>query len=455
MPYENEYAQYKPLRRIAESERVKKLLGNYKVKEQSERVDLPSLNILSRTELEQSEWEPNWVLAIDGSHAEVVLQNGYPGAEAAYVTVASVLIDTLKIRELDEHRPVDPQIFKTVEQAEAIDCALPGCNVVYDGEQSAKTSFRRAIFEIFSEERLAEDSETLLDTYEVLLKYKPDTRNQRCPFEDCPDDNAVYQPKMGTYPCTCTLKLTNYSTDALRIHERMNPAGSNGAIFSEVMQVLERIWLIHILRVFEEKGLLSVLKRVAIVIDGPLAVFGQPAWLSDAIQKELNRINALVKSITGKDILLVGIEKTGTFVEHFTQIDTNEDGSVGRFPQDSVLLLTDQYIKQHIIFSESNRPYGYATYFGRKLLYKTFTGAMIVAVFPFLDETHQQLSTATPNQFPRLVDGLNLLNQLVSSRYTNSITPLVSAHSEASIPLHLGNKVLEKLAKEIIGEQRK
>jgi hypothetical protein len=26
----------------------------------------------------------------------------------------------------------------------------------------------------------------------------------------------------------------------------MNPAGSNGAIFSEIMQVLERVWLIHI-----------------------------------------------------------------------------------------------------------------------------------------------------------------------------------------------------------------
>ena len=91
----------------------------------------------------------------------------------------------------------------------------------------------------------------------------------------------------GKATCGCLANLPWYSTDALRIHERMNPAGANGAIFSEVMQVLEVLWLVHILRVFESKNLLSTLRKIAIVLDGSLAVFGQPAWLSQAISQRI------------------------------------------------------------------------------------------------------------------------------------------------------------------------
>lgn len=395
-------------------------------------------------------------MSIDGSHAEVPIKNGYPGAEASYVTVASVLIDVAKIRKLDQQRPADPKEFRTVEQAEAVDCALPGSNVIYKGEISAKSSLRKALFDVLKEVQPISQEEALLETYEILLKHKPTTRDQHCPYEDCPIDGAAYIPSQQQYTCSCEYKRNWYSTDALRVHERMNPIGTNGAIFSEIMQVIERILLINILRVFEKQRLLSVLKRIAIIVDGPLAVYGQPAWLSGAIYKELSRINKVVREATnGQDILLLGVEKSGHFVEHFHHIDINEDGSPGRFPKSTVALFTDDYIKKNIIFSESDRPYGFATYFGRKFAYKTSSGAIIIGSLPFLEEAHRNLNDADPKQFPRLVDTLAMLDQLASTRYPNAVTPIVSAHAEASIPLHLGNKVLEKLAREIIKEQKK
>lgn len=451
MPYDGEFAQYKPLRRLAESERIKDLLGSYRVQHAVSVAKTP-LTIIARSSLNHDGWIPDWALAIDGSHAEVAIRNGYPGAEASYITVASVLIDLARTRELDQHRPVDPKVFRTLEQAESIDCALPGCNVIYDDEISAKSSFRHALFDVLHSTALAPDSESLLDTYEALLKSKPETREQKCPYEDCPAAGE-YSPKYGQYVCSCEEKRRLYSTDALRIHERMNPAGSNGAVFSEVMQVLERLWFVHILRVFEAKGLLSVLKRVAIILDGPLAVYGQPAWLSNAIYKELSRLNQVVRMATGgKDLLLIGIEKTGLFVDHFDFIDTNADGTKGAFPNDTVALLDDNYIKRSIVFSESDRPYGHATYFGRKFLYKTGLGAKVVGSLPFLLEEHKDVSQADVSQYPRIADALATLNHLVSSRYENAVTPLVSAHAEASIPLHLGKKILEQLAREIISE---
>ncbi|MBI1763682.1 MAG: DNA double-strand break repair nuclease NurA [Acidobacteria bacterium] len=452
MPYEGEFAQYRSLRRLAESEKVKQLLGAYKIRLATGAT--ASLDKLQAAELPLSKWQPDWVLAVDGSHHEVQVKNGFPGAEASYLTIASVLLDVEKIRQLDQNRPVDPKVFRTTEQAESIDWAFPGSNVIAAGEQSAKDSLRKALFEVLGAKRMSEDSESLLETYEALLAHKPqNTREQRCPYEDCPIQDGEYVRGQGKYTCNCQLSQTLYATDALRIHEGMNPAGTNGKMFAEIMQVLERVWVVHILRTLEQKNWLSSLRKLAIVIDGPLAIFGHPAWLSQSISKELTRINALVKEATdGQELLLIGIEKTGEFVEHFKQLDTDEEGNSGQFPLNSIALLTDSYIKQNIIFSESPKPYGRDTYFGRKFFYKTSSGAQIVAMLPFLAEAHENLNTAELWQFPRLTDAIGLLNQLVSSRYPNALSPLVAANAEAAIPLNLGKKVLERLAKELISK---
>jgi hypothetical protein len=105
-----------------------------------------------------------------------------------------------------------------------------------------------------------------------------------------------------------------------------------------------------------------------------------------------------------------------------------------------------------VIFSEGTKMYGDATYFGRKFFYKTKSGARLVASLPFLKEDHRDMNRAEQSQYPRLADAISLLDELVSSRFANAFTPLVLANSEAAIPLSLGSKVLEKLAKELITE---
>ena len=72
---------------------------------------------------------------------------------------------------------------------------------------------------------------------------------------------------------------------------------------------------------------------------------------------------------------------------------------------------------------------------------------------PFLDDSQRKTATAEPGQFARLADGLALLDQLVCSRYPNALAPLVAAHAEAAIPLNIGKKVLERLARELVAEE--
>lgn len=455
MPYEDEFAHYKPLKRIVENEEVKALLGRARqLPPSSECAPLPTISLAS---LKPSVWTPDFVLAVDGGRSEVSVRNGYPSAAIGYITVASVLLDVAKMRRLDAQRPVDPREFRTIEDVSSVDCALPGCNVITGTELNATHSFRRELFEVFKKKKMPEATEAVLDTYEALLAHKParEIHPQKCPYEDCLHPGREYRRGHAEYACPCPHARSLFSTDALRIHEFMKPEGSNESMFTETMNVLERIWMVYFLRTLEKENLLPVLQRVAIVMDGPLAVFGSPAWLSTAIRKELSRINDEAKKATGDsefDLVLLGIEKTGAFMDHLTDLDKGTRGERDALPRQSVMLLSDDYIKQRIIFSTSDRAYGRNTYFGRKAFYKTSSGALIVFNSALLNEDHDDVKSAEPLQFPRLADTMSLLDALVSARYKNAVIPLISAHAEAAIPLNLGKRVLEKLARQLMSE---
>lgn len=445
MPYEGEYAGYRPLQRIVETERVQQLLRRSRVFVPSACpvTATPNVAPTARAPL------PKFVIAVDGSNAEVDVRNGYPGAKIGYCTVASVLLNLAEVARLDQQRPMDPREFRKTEEASTIDAALPGSNVVTRIHTSARDSFREALYEILHDVVVDQDDGTrLLDSYELLLGLKPKGRGQECPYapEGCAEHLSIGG---GISSCSCPSKRPIYSTDALRIHERFRDIGTNGEAFGEVRQVWERLLLVHVLRLFERQQLLSRMDRLAFVLDGPLALFGHPAWMSAAISAELKRLNALVRKETGRDLLILGIEKSGEFVTHFDDLDKGEDGQANFAPR-TYVLPTDRYIKERIIFSASTKRYGLDTYFGRKFFYKTASGARIVANIPFLDDDQDTLETDDVSLYPEFGTCCSLLDALASSRFPNSVSPLISAHAQAAIPLQLGTKVLAQLAKALM-----
>lgn len=445
MSYESEFASYRPLHRIAEAERVRALLGRAR--------NLPPSSstpaVTPRNAPAAGGTLPDLVVAIDGSYAEVDVRNGYPGAKVGYCTVASVLLNLGELEKLDVERPVDPVAFRKTEEAATIDAALPGTNVVIRTHTSARDSFREALYEVLHDEVVDEEDGTrLLDTYEALLALKPQSRPPICPYDYDGCDQHL-NPADGVSSCICLKKRAIFSTDGLRIHERFHDAGSNGEALGEVMQVWERLILVHLLRCFERRGWLDKISRLAFFLDGPLAVFGHPAWLSAAISTELKRLDTAVRARTGEDLIVLGIEKTGTFVAHFDELDQTETGEP-RFSPRSYILPTDSYIKERIIFSTSAKRYGEDTYFGRKFFYKTAGGARIVANIPFLTAAQDTLASDDISLYPQFPAVFGLLDKLVSARFPNALSPIVSAHAQAAIPLQLGAKVLQQLARALM-----
>lgn len=448
MAFESEFASYEPMRRVLESEKVEKLQQRFRVRDQSKKDSDDLLkSLIHKASLTESDIAPDLILAFDGSFLAAKAENGFPGAELGYVTVASVLINMNLVRETAKEDIIDPKKFRETEKASSIETVFPGCNVVLDDDLTAKASMRRALFEELKNTAIFSEGETLLGTYEALLKIRLDSGGKapRSPIEEI-DEEMTYG--FGQYTCDYTGQPL-YSTDAMRLHELMNPGGTNGEMYGQIMSTLEKLLLVHVLRAFEIRNWLPTFRRVAIIMDGPLAVFSTSSWLAKTIEIEIRRINARQKAITGQDILLIGIEKSGTFVNHFQEIDISIDGMSGRFPNQSALLLDDDYIKKNIIFSASKKPYGEDTYFGRKLFYKTVNGYNLVPVVISLSDSDKDLTTAKPSQFPRLADVMALLDTFVSNRYPNSVSPLVSAHAEAAIPLNLGKRIFEDIAREI------
>lgn len=452
MPFENEFASYEPLRRILDNEKVAQLEKRMKLRDfaDSSQSQLPFINVDT---LENSKCIPDMILAIDGSYQCVPVKNGYPGAEVGYVTVASVLMLMKDIKKLSQKEFIDPKKFRETEKASAFDAVFPGCNIIIDSEKSPKASLRRMIFEQLKNSTAFSDFESLLDTYEILLKYRIDegiTDPPANPLEALEDDpSKKMQISLGEYTCSETGEHL-YSTDALRIHELLNTQGAtSGEMYGQLMSVIERLWLVHLLRAFEKKNWLPTLKNVAFVLDGSLAVYSVSAWLVKFIEKEICRINELQKKITGTDLMIIGLEKSGRFVEHFNDIDVSPEGNEDRIPNNSVFLLNDKYIKENIIFSQSSKPYGKDTYFGRKFFYKTKNGYKLVPQLASFSNSQKDISTSNISQFSRLGDACILLNDLISNRYPNSINPLISAHAEAAIPLTLGKKMFEEIAQEL------
>jgi hypothetical protein len=115
------------------------------------------------------------------------------------------------------------------------------------------------------------------------------------------------------------------------------------------------------------------------------------------------------------------------------------------------LLLTDKYIKDRILHSDSRKRYGEDTYFGRKFFYKTQSGARIVASIPFLSDDQDTLDGEDIAPYPQFSSVCTLLDRVVSSRYSNAVSPLIAANAQAAIPLRLGSKVLTQLARALLG----
>ncbi len=95
----------------------------------------------------------------------------------------------------------------------------------------------------------------------------------------------------------------------------------------------------------------------------------------------LELMSYLAEKDSGKPLLcLVGLEKSGAFVEHAALIEP-------KLKPGHHMLFTNDYVYRFVIPGDRNdpQPYGFNTYYGSKLVYKIQRRDVFVATIPRID----------------------------------------------------------------------
>lgn len=220
-----------------------------------------------------------------------------------------------------------------------------------------------------------------------------------------------------------------------------------GEAHGEVRHVIEVVTLLNMLRYFARSGVtIGYLRDAVFILDGPLALFGHPAWLTPYVRDELKRINRLCRA-EGFQMAVFGFEKSDAFVHHFDRLDMCvERGPRGKYPNGTAFAPDAAYVNRNIALRpEDSKPHGDATYFGRKLFYKTLSGGHAVITTAMVNEASTDFRRVGEECFPRLGDMLDVLDHLATHLYRDGFMPLIRAHAHAAIPLRRGADIIRTL----------
>jgi hypothetical protein len=453
MPYLNERATGDSLWRLEENPSVQAFKGSVRVRSDQMTYSLPPTIKPARRQ------NPiRRIIAVDGSTITKAVQNGFPRAEAALFNAAVIVIKVDELAEFDRDRIPSPSQLRDLEKVETMSAVLPGQNVVglQPNEDTPKKFYRHTVRQEL-DFRLDESHESLLETYHTITASVTGSgQTFQCPIDECemePPGSAntprVARQTKDTF-CPCPLKEQLYSTDSLRTHERFHDFSSSEQAFTAFRMVTEHLLMTNILRYFHKNLPVRYFDDTAFVIDGPLAIFGMPAWLKEHIQTEVARIHNDLVSHDRLGLLLIGLEKTGEFIDHLEEIDWDDSaGQRQRLPDETVLVPTTEYIYKHITPNpNSTKPYGQAVYYGRKIMYKNSAGQHAVVMTPIVNSSGMEPNSSNASAFPRLGDALDIIDDLYTHLYRDGFIPLVRANAHAAIPLRRGQGILAELFKD-------
>ena len=397
---------------------------------------------------------PRWVKAIDGSEYESPVDGRFPSRCIGYIKISSVLLDMQAYTLVKEtpSRYIDPMAVARLEKdTSTISMALPGAYVKPKGSLSVSDGFRRTILQYFQSANTRLQGDTLYDTLVDLIRLLGRTEVSSgeehvvfalCPNPDCPQQKKSpfrIPVKDGYGDCPfCNRPV--YVTDSLRIHEAFVESGSNVQALTRLMRAVEHLLMAHYIRAMRKFNL-AQLSEMCFVLDGPLALFGEPAHFHRSILKLLEQVRQEMALNHLPEPVVMGLTKTGRLQEHLVQIgDLLGPGTV--FP------IPDSYRYEFLEPAKagSSVNFGDDTYYGQDFYIKTEKGRCftLCLAYPFADKTGDFKTLKTlPANYATLGRALEVMRTLESELYQASMIPIVLAHRHASISLTPGGKVLD------------
>jgi hypothetical protein len=377
-------------------------------------------------------------IAIDGSYQEAVVRPEYPSSTLCFMQFGAVAFtrdDLLAVETTPHPAPEDMHRLRNLER---LKLALPLKNMRLLDAQTLTDSIRQAVYRFFNCSVMSGSS--LMETLRwfVFREFQNRPTSERAwhlASSPCTPEGEGVDLRLSemrddyTFLCGRTNKPI-YLTDVFRLHERIDEELGAGGILSYLTTTIEQIIIAHILRLIARRRP-AALSTIAIVKDGPLAFFGVTANLHRPMRE------LLVHLRRSAEPNLIGVEKSGPFVEHAHEI-------ADRMQAGQALILNDDYIYRCILASgasdETGRSYGASTYYGRKVIFKTRTGAVHVLTVPTTEET------ADPQirHFMGFRIGLQVADLLHCDMYDDALFPVALANKLVSLSAHPSQRILER-----------
>lgn len=393
---------------------------------------------------------PDYVVASDASKSDTPIDDKLPSTQIGFIKVSHVLIEMAKYADLidPKTRFVDP--FKAADlhrNASPVTYTLPGSNIRFQHAKTVKDGFRRAVFKQLSADKASGSASRLILTDTLLALNGGAITLDKCP--SCGEvghfsfDNNTLQRNC----LTCNEPI--FLTDWLRLHEDISDFGNNTSAMTRMMNAVEHLLLAGLIhQVFKANP--RALSKMAFVMDGPLAIFGQPAKLHSRIMAMLRTINLRLSELKLEPLLVVGLQKTGEVMDHANMLNKF-------LPNGVIRLLDDDYRNRYIKGSDSLASnFGNETYYGQDFLFKTERGRVFnfAVPYPFAGKGRaaEQKAFATAkadvSNYGSLIErACDLIRHFELDLYDSAIVPVALAHRHASISIVPGGKVLDIIAK--------
>ncbi|ETO38640.1 MULTISPECIES: BRcat domain-containing protein [Thermoanaerobacterium] len=344
MPYLNEFSNKIAHERIIKNPKVIEKLKEFKIT-----YEIPPLKTeeikekFQQIETTKTSNKIKYVFTVDSSYVEFPLNNNIPSATVGIVNFSVSIVDLEKKYSLASSEFIDPQKFNDMFNSSLLTFVIPGHNITLKDNLSPIQSTRTALYEFFLQKPF--NSLSLLDTLNIVLK--SGSKNNKisffCPNPECHE--AI------EWDLNCSIDYTSkcpncgeniYISDWLRLHEAIDEEFGTGSILSRFSQVSEHLIILNLLQTIKNNPYIKdLLKNIAFIIDGPLALYGEPARLHSYILQYLHQVS-------NDGFIYFGLIKSGRLKDHFTILEKKLKERGINIPYNSFMLVNDEYRFKYI-----------------------------------------------------------------------------------------------------------
>lgn len=377
-----------------------------------------------------------FIIAVDGGDATVPVKSKFPSSTITFFQFGANLLTISDLKELKEEPFISPQAISKLKNLQRIKFTLPTKNIGLITENGKRAtlvySVRKALYDFFKKH-------DYLPTLKWFLfeEYKEVPRNER-ELASHPENPATKKVVIERDKISSEYKIKHsdgelFLTDIFRLHEVVDEDLGAGGIVGYLRNLIEHIILIDTIRgLYKRKK--DSLEEVLFIKDGPLGFFGQTANMHEPMRELLNHLNDEL------NIYLVGIEKSGSFVEHALEIQE-------KIKPGQVYMLSNKHIYRYVKPGDPNNAdaYGRSSYYGSKVIFKSRDERLYVVTMP--TKNSEVVLAPQKSDFKNIDIVLKYIERLKSDMYDNSLLPIALANKLVSLSDHPSSVLLEKFAK--------